>query len=94
MTEYSLASAAHIRDLQGLFSEIDNLINPLIIFSITQAKNRPNGQGTISWTSYVQIDLYDRRIRFGPGYKVQIGVLQQGDTRIAVCIEKICLNSV
>ena len=32
----------------------------------------------------MDIDLYDQRIRLGPGWRVQIGILQRGDTTLAV----------
>ena len=32
----------------------------------------------------MDIDLYDQRIRLGPGWRVQIGILRRGDTTLAV----------
>ncbi len=38
----------------------------------------------VSKTNYVYVDLYDQRIKLGPGYLVQIGVLIRGEINTAV----------
>ena len=43
------------------------------------------GNTRVSFTNYVNIELYGRRIRIGPGKMVQIGDVEgTGDQKIAV----------
>ena len=83
---YWLTSGSSMSRLQIAEKGFSSLLTFTQIFYIynLQAKNRPNDKGTVSWTKHVDIDLYDQRIRLGPGRRVQIGILQRGDTTLAV----------